>query len=91
MARLANLFEDDAPDSHFESMAAGKSDYIEAAAVLAYFDFSHIQPAGADPDPDTAMRFLEPVSERTVNERGDAEPDRLACLSLPELEQIVAL
>jgi putative transposase len=26
-----------------------------------------------------------------VNERGDAEPDRLACLSLPELEQIIAL
>ncbi len=27
----------------------------------------------------------------SVNERGDAEPDRLACLSLPELEEIVAL
>ena len=27
----------------------------------------------------------------TINERGDAEPDQLACLSLPELEQIVAL
>lgn len=27
----------------------------------------------------------------SINERGDAEPDRLACLSLPELEQIVAL
>jgi putative transposase len=27
----------------------------------------------------------------SVNERGDAEPDRLACLSPPELEQIVAL
>jgi putative transposase len=27
----------------------------------------------------------------SVNERGDAEPDRLACLSLPELEQILAL
>jgi putative transposase len=27
----------------------------------------------------------------SVNERGDAEPDRLACLSLPELEQIVVL
>jgi putative transposase len=27
----------------------------------------------------------------SVNERGDAEPDRLACLSLVELEQIVAL
>jgi putative transposase len=25
----------------------------------------------------------------SVNERGDAEPDRLACLSLPELEQVV--
>jgi len=27
----------------------------------------------------------------TINERGDTEPDQLACLSLPELEQIVAL
>ena len=27
----------------------------------------------------------------TINERGDTEPDRLACLSLPELEQIIAL
>jgi putative transposase len=27
----------------------------------------------------------------SINERGDAEPDRLACLSLPELEQIIAL
>jgi len=27
----------------------------------------------------------------SVNERGDTEPDRLACLSLSELEQIVAL
>jgi putative transposase len=27
----------------------------------------------------------------SINERGDTEPDRLACLSLPELEQIVAL
>ena len=26
-----------------------------------------------------------------INERGDTEPDRLACLSLPELEQIIAL
>jgi hypothetical protein len=25
----------------------------------------------------------------SVNERGDTEPDRLACLSLPELEQVV--
>jgi putative transposase len=27
----------------------------------------------------------------SINERGDAEPDRLACLSLPELEQVVVL
>ena len=27
----------------------------------------------------------------SVNERGDGEPERLACLSLPELEQVVAL
>ena len=27
----------------------------------------------------------------SINERGDTEPDRLACLSLPELEKIVAL
>ena len=26
-----------------------------------------------------------------INERGDMEPDRLACLSLPELEQIITL
>jgi putative transposase len=26
-----------------------------------------------------------------INERGDTEPDRLACLGLPELEQIIAL
>jgi putative transposase len=42
----------------------------------------------------TMMRMVHELPGTTfsnINERGESEPDKLACLSLPELEQVLAL